>query len=150
MENIDTAEIASKIEMMLSIVASFSDVITQENIALKSGDIKVVKSLYEQKIKTVAAYRSLCAFFIKNRDAVKQYQSPAKDRLQQASAQLDEQLKQNEMLLKTRMDAGKAVMNTFIDIVKKNNAAKSTSYGAHGAYTPLDSSRNALAFNRTM
>lgn len=150
MENLDEKEIAAKIEMMLSIVASFSEVILKENVALKAGDIKAVKALYEQKIKTVAAYRSLCAFFIKNREVVKDYQSEAKTRLQKASEQLDEQIKQNEMLLKTRMDAGKAVMNTFINIAKKTNAAQASSYGAHGAYTPLDSSRNALAFNRTM
>lgn len=150
MENLDAKEIADKIEMMLSIVASFSEVISQENTALKAGDIKAVKSLYEQKIKTVAAYRSLCSFFIKNREVMKEYQSEAKNKLHQASAQLDEQLKQNEMLLKTRMDAGRAVMDTFINIVKKTNAAKSTSYGARGAYTPLDSAHNALAFNRTM
>lgn len=150
MENLDAKEIADKIEMMLSIVASFSEVISQENIALKAGDIKAIKALYEQKIKTVAAYRSLCSFFIKNREVIKEYQFEAKNKLQQASAQLDEQLKQNEMLLKTRMDAGKAVMDTFIGIVKQNNAIKSTSYGSRGAYTPLDNTRNALAFNRTM
>lgn len=150
MENLSEQEIASKIEMMFSIVTSFSAVISQENEFLQSGDIKQIKSLYEQKIKTVAAYRSLCAFFIKNREAVKEYQSPTKEELQKASALLDEQLKRNEMLLRTRMDATKAVMNTFINIAKKTTAAQASSYGAKGAYAPLDNSRNALAFNRTM
>lgn len=150
MENLNDQEIASKIEMMLSIVTSFSAVITQENELLQAGNVKQIKSLYEQKIKTVAAYRSLCAFFIKNRDAVKEYQSPQKEELQKASALLDEQLKRNEMLLKSRMDATKAVMNTFINIAKKTNAAQASSYGSKGAYTPLDSSHNALAFNRTL
>lgn len=150
MENIDEKEIAGKIEMMLSIVNSFIKVISDENAALKANDIKAIKTLYEQKIKTVAAYRSLCGFFIKNKDVVSAYQSSAKEELKKASFELDAQLKQNEMLLKTRMDAGKAVMNTFINIAKKTNAAQATSYGAKGAYTPLDNSRNALAFNRTM
>lgn len=150
MENLDEKEIAAKIEMMLSIVKSFTKVIAAENVALKENDIKAVKDLYEQKIKTVAAYRSLCGFFIKNKDVLSEYQSPDKEELKKASAELDTQLKQNEMLLKTRMDAGRAVMNTFINIAKKTNAAQASSYGARGAYTPLDNSRNALAFNRTM
>ena len=150
MENLDEKEIAAKIEMMLSIVTSFTEVVATENNALKSGDIKKVKSIYEQKIKTVAAYRSLCAYFIKNRDIIKEYHSDAKENLQQASAKLDEELKQNEMLLKTRMEAAKTVMSTFINIAKKTNAAKASSYGARGAYTPLANSHNALAFNRTM
>lgn len=150
MENLDEQEIEIKIEMMLSVVSSFSEVIAKENEALKSGDIKGVRALYEQKIKTVAAYRSLCAFFIKNREVIKEYNSELKEDLKKASDYLDNQLKRNEMLLKTRMDAGKAVMDTFINIAKKTTVAQASSYGAKGAYAPLDSSHSALAFNRTM
>ncbi|MBQ9235351.1 MAG: hypothetical protein IJ184_02680 [Alphaproteobacteria bacterium] len=150
MENITTQDIEAKIAMMEQIVSSFIAVITQENAALQFGDIVKVKSLYEQKVKTVAAYRSLSAFFIKNKEAVAAHTSSQKEQLKTLSAELDGLLKTNELLLKTRMEAGKAVMNTFVEAAKRANAKSATSYGAKGVYTPLDNNRNALAFNCTM
>lgn len=150
MEQIQTQEILDKIEMMKQIVSGFTSVIIKENEALKSGDDQMVKSLYEQKLKTVAAYRSMSAFFIKNKEAITAFQGPDKDELKELSQKLDKELKNNELLLKTRMEAGKRVMDTFINIAKKTNNTFATSYGARGNYTPLDNNRNALAFNRTL
>ncbi len=150
MAEIQAKEIIDKIEMMKQIVIGFNDIITKENEALKAGDIKTVKALYEQKVKTVAAYRSMSAFFIKNRAEVAAIQDVAKEELKEKSAELDKSLKINELLLKTRMEAGKKVMDTFINIAKVTNNSNATSYGARGAYTPLDNNRNALAFNRTL
>lgn len=150
MEELQAKEILDKIEMMKHIVTGFTDIIGKENEALKNNDVKAVKSLYEQKLKNVAAYRSMCAFFIKNREAVAAVSSPEKDELKELSAQLDKSLKTNELLLKTHMEAGKKVMDTIINIVKVTNNSTATSYGAHGSYTPLDNNRNALAFNRTL
>ncbi len=150
MTELQAKEIIDKIEMMKQIVIGFNDIIIKENEALKSGDIKMVKTLYEQKLKTVAAYRSMSAFFIKNRAEVAEIQDIAKDELKEVSAELDKSLKTNELLLKTRMEAGKKVMDTFINIAKVANNSNATSYGARGGYTPLDNNRNALAFNRTL
>ncbi len=150
MEELHNQEILEKLEMMTQIVTGFTTVITQENEALKNGDIATVKSLYEQKVKAVSAYRALTAFFIKNREEVAAFQSPVKETLKELSSNLNQQLKTNDLLLKTRMDAGKKVMNTFINIAKEANNSNATSYGAHGTYTPLDNNRNALAFNRTL
>ena len=150
MEELQTKDIAEKIDLMKQIVSGFTDVIGKENEALKNNDVKTVKLLYEQKLKTVAAYRSLSAFFIKNRAAVSAFESKEKDELKELSGILDKTLKTNEMLLKTRMEAGKKVMDTIIGIAKTTNKSNATSYGAHGTYTPLDNNRNALAFNRTL
>lgn len=150
MENVNIKEIADKIEMMKQIISSFTGVLEQENAALKSNDIKTVKSLYEQKIKAVVAYRTACAFFIKNQNIVAEYISPQKDELKELSVKLDVVLKENELLLKTRMDAGKAVMNTFVQVAKMANNKQATAYGAKGGYALIDNQRNALAFNRTM
>ena len=67
MEEVQTKEILDKLEMMKQIVIGFTTLIDKENEALRAGDIKGVKALYEQKIKSVAAYRSMSAFFIKNK-----------------------------------------------------------------------------------
>jgi hypothetical protein len=48
------------------------------------------------------------------------------------------------------MEAGKKVMDSFINIAKVANNTFATSYGAQGRYTPLDTNHNALAFNRTL
>lgn len=151
MENVNNIkEIADKIEMMKQIVVSFTSVIKEENAALKINDIKAVKALYDQKIKAVSAYRSACAFFIKNQEVISEYSSPEKAILRDLSVALDAALKENELLLKTRMDAGKAVMNTFIQVAKMANNKQATAYGSKGGYALIDNQRNALAFNRTM
>ena len=150
MEELQAEEIAKKIDLMKQIVIGFIQVISKENEALQKGDVQTVKILYEQKIKTVAAYRSLSAFFIKNREAVASYESKDKEDLKILSADLDKTLRNNELLLKTRMEAGQKVMDTIINIAKKANKVCATSYGSHGNYTPLDNNYNALAFNRTL
>ena len=150
MEEIQAREILDKLEMMKQIVIGFTDVISKENNALKENNIVVIKALFEQKLKTVAAYRSMSAFFIKNREAISAFKGPEKEELKELSQKLNETLKTNEMLLKTQMEAGKKVMDTLINIAKTTNKSNATSYGARGTYTPLDNNRNALAFNRTL
>ena len=113
MERLQTQEILDKIEMMKQIVIGFTDVISKENDALKVGDDQTVKVLYEQKLKTVAAYRSLTAFFIKNRAQIAEFVGEAKDELKELSINLDKVLKMNEMLLKVRMEAGKKSYGYF-------------------------------------
>ena len=150
MEELQRQEILGKIEMMKQIVSGFAEIVESENEALKTGDFKKVKVLYEQKIKTVAAYRSMSGFFIKNRQQIAALEDKEKDVLKNLSLRLDKALKNNELLLKTRMEAGKKVMDTIIGIAKKSNNSTATSYGARGMYSPLDNNRNALAFNRTL
>lgn len=150
MEENQVVEILSKIDTMKQIVTGFIDVISKENSALKINDVKTVKALYEQKLKTIAAYRSMSAFFIKNSEMISSFEDPAKEELKELSKELDNCLKVNELLLKTRMEAGKKVMDSFINIAKVANNSFATSYGAQGRYTPLDNNHNALAFNRTL
>lgn len=150
MAELQAKDILEKIDLMKQIVSGFRDVIVKENEALQKGDIQAIKALYEQKIKTVAAYRSASAFFIKNREAIAAFSGDEKDELRALSAELNKVLRTNELLLKTRMEAGKKVMDTIINIAKNTNKSNATSYGSHGTYTPLDNNRNALAFNRTL
>lgn len=150
MENNQITEILAKIDIMKQIVIGFINVVSKENTALKTNDVKTVKTLYEQKLKTIAAYRSMSAYFIKNSELISSFEDPAKEELKELSKELDTQLKFNELLLKTRMEAGKKVMDTFINIAKVANNTFATSYGAQGRYTPLDNNHNALAFNRTL
>ncbi len=150
MEENQINEILAKIDIMKQIVTGFIDVITKENAALKVNDVKTVKALYEQKLKTIAAYRSMSAYFIKNSELVSSFNDTSKDELKELSKELDACLKNNELLLKTRMEAGKKIMDSFINIAKVANNTFATSYGAQGRYTPLDNNHNALAFNRTL
>ena len=150
MEENQINEILAKIDIMKQIVTGFIDVISKENSALKINDVITVKALYEQKLKTIAAYRSMSAYFIKNSELVSSFNDVSKDELKELSKELDNQLKTNELLLKTRMEAGKKVMDSFINIAKVASNTFATSYGAQGRYTPLDKNHNALAFNRTL
>ena len=106
MENNQITEILAKIDIMKQIVIGFINVVSKENTALKTNDVKTVKTLYEQKLKTIAAYRSMSAYFIKNSELISSFEDPAKEELKELSKELDTQLKFNELLLKTRMEAG--------------------------------------------
>ena len=71
----------------------------------------------------------MSAYFIKNSEAISSFNNTSKDELKELSKELDACLKNNELLLKTRMDAGKKVMDSFINIAKVANNTFATSYG---------------------
>ena len=150
MEELQLEEINSKVEDLLDVIDGFADLLKTENEALRKFDVEAVGSMYEQKAKIVSAYRSMSAFFIKNQNYLSNADTELKQDLKDASQELDSLLKENELLLKTRMETSKNVMDTIINIAKVTNNRNATSYGAHGTYSPLDNNKNALAINRTL
>lgn len=150
MEELQLEEINGKVEDLLDVIDGFADLLKKENDALRKFDVEAVGSLYEQKAKIVSAYRSMSAFFIKNQNYLSNADIELKQDLKDASQELDALLKENELLLKTRMETSKNVMDTIINIAKVTNNRNATSYGAHGTYSPLDNNKNALAINRTL
>ncbi len=150
MEELQTADLNDKALDLCDIIAGFAALLQKENEALRAFDVETVSSLFEQKNKIVAAYRSMSAFFIKNQAHLTQIAEETRQHLKEASLQLDTLLKENELLLKTRMETSKNVMNTIINIAKVTNNRNATSYGSHGTYSPLDNNKNALALNRTL
>ncbi len=150
MEELHLNDAGSKLQNLKTVIASFSELLTQENEALEKYDISLVGKLYEKKTKLVSTYRSLVAYFIKNQKELTDFDNEEKKSLQEATVNLNNLMQKNEMLLKTRMEAGKTVMDTIINIAKTANQTNATSYGARGKYSPLDNSKNALAINRTL
>ena len=150
MEELQLEEINDKVADLQDVILGFADLLKKENEALRNFDVEAVSNLYEQKAKTVSAYRSMSAFFIKNQKYLAEADKELKDGLKEASLELDTLLKENELLLKAKMETSKKVMDTFINIAKVTNNRNATSYGAHGNYSPLDNNKNALAINRTL
>ncbi len=151
MEN--TAEnklMKEKIDYFKEVVQSFSELLVLENEALNKFDFIAVAELYEQKAKTVSVYRGLIAYFIKNQNELNQADAADRETLKELSLKLDALLKENDILLKTRMETSKTVMDSIVNIAKVTNNANATSYGARGKYSPLDNNSNALAVNRTL
>ena len=142
--------ISEKIAYFKEVVQSFIELLMQENQALNAFDYVAVSNLYEQKAKTVSVYRGLIAYFIKNQNELNLEPIEVRNELKELSQQLDGLLKENDMLLKTRMETSKTVMDSIVKIAKVTNNANATSYGAQGKYTPLDNNSNALAINRTL
>lgn len=150
MEELHTQENNSKVEELRQIVGGFVDFLQAENAALRAFDTAAVSSMFEQKTKLVSAYRSISAYFIKNHQVLEALDGESKRNLCDLSMTLDTQLRENEILLKTRMEASKTVMDTIIGVAKMNNNRNATSYGSHGTYSPQDNNKNALAINRTL
>ena len=150
MENQEQNIFASKVNDFKDIVGSFATLLQSENEALEKLDLDKVGELYEQKTKTVTAYRNMVAYFIKNQESLKQLPESERDNLRDISQNLDALIRKNDMLLKTKMQTNKVVMDSIINIAKVTNNANSTSYGAQGKYSPLDNNSNALTVNRTL
>lgn len=151
MENLTpNDEMRKKLRDYKEIIIGFSELLVQENKSLNDYDFEAVTKLYDQKAHIVTAYRNLVAFFIKNQEALTLLDIAEKENLKEISIKLDDLLKENEILLKTRMETSKSVMDSIVRIVKVTSNANSTSYGSQGKYSPLDNSKNAIAINRTL
>lgn len=151
MENIENNNLlVTKLEDFNAIICSFSELLLAENAALERFDLEAVGKLYDRKVKIVNAYRSLVAFLIKNQEDVQKLAEPDREQLKAASTDLDALIKQNELLLKTKMQANKMVMDSIVSTAKMTNNSNSTSYGSQGKYSPLDNNSNALTVNRTL
>jgi hypothetical protein len=150
MENDVKTEISQKIKDYIDVVVNFSEVLRQENEALKSFDTKAVSALFEQKSKLSLAYRSMIAFFIKNREALKEISENERELLKKDSLELETLFKENDLLLKTRMEASKTVVGAIVDAAKMAVEAQATSYGAQGTYAPLNSRNSMMAVNTTL
>lgn len=143
-------EIMKKVQDYKEIIESFSALLKEENQALSDFSLDIISSLYEKKSQTVMAYRTMVAYFIKNRESLRELSDDERMALKNSSQALDELLQENDRLLRTRMETSKTVMDSIVNIAKVTNNANATSYGNHGHYTPLDNSKNALAINRTL
>ena len=150
MENQEQNILAAKVSDFKEIVSSFSQLLQAENEALDKFDLAKVSELYEQKSKTVTAYRNMVAYFIKNQESLKALPEADRNNLRDISQQLDELIRKNDILLKTKMQTNKMVMDSIVNIAKVTNNANSTSYGSQGKYSPLDNNSNALTVNRTL
>ena len=150
MENQEQNILAAKVSDFKEIVSSFSQLLQAENEALEKFDLAKVSELYERKSKTVTAYRNMVAYFIKNQESLKALPEADRNNLRDISQQLDELIRKNDILLKTKMQTNKMVMDSIVNIAKITNNANSTSYGSQGKYSPLDNNSNALTVNRTL
>jgi len=143
-------DIIKKIEDYYEVVANFCDILREENKALNAYELKAVKKLYDRKAKAVNAYRGLVSFFIEHQKDLKELDERTKTDLMEVSYELDELIKDNEVLLRCRMETSKTVMNTIVNLAKMHNDANATAYGAKGGYYQPDNNRNAIAVNRTL
>lgn len=150
MENLGKEEILKKIADYKDIIVGFSELLKTENQALSDYNMDLIGQLYEKKSQTVIVYRSMVAFFIKNREELSALTAEERADLREKSQTLDSLLRENDQLLKTRMETSQTVMDSIVNIAKVTNNANATSYGSQGRYTPLDNSHNAMAVNRTL
>lgn len=149
MEN-EVNDIVQKINDYNDIIVNFSDIIQQENEALQNFDMAKVAALFEQKSKLSLAYRSMVAFFIKHQDELKGIAEATREMLKKNSLELEKLFKENDLLLKTRMEASRTVVGAIVDATKMAVESQATSYGAGGTYAPLNRHNSAMAVNRTL
>ncbi len=138
------------IENYIEVVESLSEVLKEENALLSEYKMDEAKALLEPKNKAVAAYRSVVAYLIKNPTELESLNKEEKTEIKEISLSLDELLRENDLIIKTRMETSKSVMDTVVNMLKMSNASNSTSYGSHGTMSPLEKSKNSIAINETL
>ena len=144
------ADINTKINEYKEVIMHFAALLENENQALRAYNIDAVTALLEEKTKLVTSYRAMVAYFIKNQEKFKTADNEAKQSLKDLSLKLDALMKENDALLKTKMETSRTVMDSIVRLAKVTSASSLTSYGAQGKYTPVDNTQNALAVNRTL
>lgn len=148
-KEISTENLIEKINTYCDIVQQFSTLLETENDALRSYDIEKISQLYDQKAHIVGAYRSIVAFFIKNQTLLSSLDLSYRERMKNLAAKLDELMKENDLLLKTKMQTSQSVMDSFVGIAKTVRNSNATSYGAGGKYSNVDNAQSAIALNKT-
>ena len=103
MEINEKVDITKKIQDFSDVVAQFSDLLDEENGALRCFDMNKVSKLYAKKTQIVTSYRNLTAFLIKNRNELNSLSEEIRSNIKNSSLALDAKLKENDLLLKTRM-----------------------------------------------
>jgi len=149
MDNTADIGLEQKISDYNEVIISFADVLRQENLALQAFDVAAVSNLYEQKSKLSLAYRSMVSFFIKHQEELKNISEEDKSTLRKNSLELEQLFKENDLLLKTRMEASKSVVGAIVDATKMAAESQATSYGAQGTYARLNNQNSAMAINST-
>jgi len=143
-------DILQKINDYQEIILTFAALLQKENQALRDYDVVKVSGLYERKTQIVTIYRNLVAFFIKHQEVLAALDNEAKTKLKEDALKLDALLQENNLLLQTRMETSKSVIGTIVNVAKMTTKSNSTSYGAQGQFSPIDSQHSALAINRTL
>jgi len=150
MENAENIDLAQKIDDYNEIIVNFSEILRQENQALQDFDVKAVAALFEQKSRLSLAYRSMVAFFIKHQEELKGIPEATRETLKKNSLELEKLFRENDLLLKTRMEASKTVVGAIVSATKIAAETQATSYGATGMYAPMSSRNSAMTINRTL
>ena len=143
-------EMQKKISDYQEILLTFAELLQEENQALRDYNVVRVSEMYEQKAQIVSVYRNLVAYFIKNQHALASMDDEAKATLKQNSLKLDELLRENDLLLKTRMETSKSVIGSIVNVATMTSKSNSTSYGAQGQFNQPDNQHSAIAVNRTL
>ncbi len=149
-KELTTEEIQNKINDYQDIINGFISLLEEENQALRAYNIEAVGQLYERKSKTVGAYRSIVAFFIKHQDYLSSITDEHRAQLKELSLKLDALMKENDTLLKSKMETSQSIMESIVRLAKITNKNNSTSYGAGGSYSKVDNTQSSIAVNRTL
>ncbi len=149
-KELTTEEIQNKINDYQDIINGFISLLEEENQALRAYNIEAVGQLYERKSKTVGAYRSIVAFFIKHQDYLSSITDEHRAQLKELSLKLNALMKENDTLLKSKMETSQSIMESIVRLAKITNKNNSTSYGAGGSYSKVDNTQSSIAVNRTL
>lgn len=139
-----------KIQEYIEIVTTLSEILDEENTLLSQLQFDQTSSLLERKAKAINIYKTSVSYMMDNTHIVESLSKPDKEYIKEISKNLDDLIKNNDLILRTKMEVSKSVMDSIIGMLKKSTISNSTSYGSMGTLNPLEKSKNAITLNQTL
>lgn len=139
-----------KIQEYIEVVTTLSEILAEENKLLSALKFDDSAALLERKTKAINIYKASVSYMIENAEMVNSLGKDDREYIKEISVTLNDLIKENDLILRTKMEVSKSVMDAIVGMLKKSNISNSTSYGAMGTLNPLEKSRNAITINQTL
>lgn len=121
-----------KIEDLLAIVGRLSEVLEQENQALRDQRHREAAALLEEKSRLAQAYESQIKGLREvPAEDLAEVDAELRDQLREAGERVQRQMEENAILLKAAIEAGRRFMEAVADAVRDKSTTSST-YTARG------------------
>lgn len=140
----------SRPEHALIIVRELTALIEQENAALESNHLDEVQATLSLKQSLTRGYLELAIALRKNPTHLEDVPEDVRNDLRATAHRLDELMKRNSILLKSRMEAANRVMGAIVDAVKEAQSRGAATYtdGATMSGDVSEHRRLAVAVNK--
>lgn len=138
---------------LIVITTRLTDLLKDENEALRNRDSEAVEAMLEKKVTLCRAYEARVRALAENADDLKAGDVVVRERLRLASTDLNALMQENTRLLSIGVEVGRRVLATVAEAIRNNTpgAGTYTAGGMLDAAGPGAAPRNvAISFDQSL